>query len=146
MQNVRNRQAPAQRLRQHLKKYWRLHVMIVSLSSEESIANIGYSFFPQRWSLTACQKLLPSGSNNKMIHCAPDEGGFYVTALSCDQLMRYDCTSGQVRGLHSEWCALCLGHQPQQRAARRVSGSALRAARGGADAGEPGSSVLSVAD
>lgn len=27
MQNVRNRQAPAQRLRQHLKKYWRLHVM-----------------------------------------------------------------------------------------------------------------------
>ena len=42
-------------------------------------------------------ELLATGSNNKMMHCVPDEGGFYFTALSCDQLMRYDCASGQVR-------------------------------------------------
>lgn len=42
-------------------------------------------------------ELLATGSNNKMMHYALTEGGFWFTALSCDQLMRYDCASGQVR-------------------------------------------------
>ena len=37
-------------------------VVIVSLSSAESIANIGYSFFPQGWSLTAYRALLATGT------------------------------------------------------------------------------------
>ena len=37
-------------------------VVIVSLSSAESIANIGYSFFPQSWSLTAYRALLATGT------------------------------------------------------------------------------------
>lgn len=37
-------------------------VVIVSLSSAESIANIGYSFFPQSWSLVACRALLATGT------------------------------------------------------------------------------------
>lgn len=41
-------------------------------------------------------ELLATGSNNKMMHYALTEGGFYFTALSCEQLMRYDCASGQV--------------------------------------------------
>ena len=40
-------------------------------------------------------ELMAIGTNNKMMHCAPDERGFYFTSLSCDKLMRYDIGTGK---------------------------------------------------
>ena len=40
-------------------------------------------------------ELMSIGTNNKMMHYASDENGFYFTALSCDMLMRYDIKTGK---------------------------------------------------
>ena len=41
-------------------------------------------------------ELMGHGTNNKMMHVAPDKGGFWFTALSCDRLMRYDIATTNV--------------------------------------------------
>ena len=40
-------------------------------------------------------ELMSIGTNNKMMHYASDERGFYFTSLSCDKLMRYDIKMGK---------------------------------------------------
>jgi len=40
-------------------------------------------------------ELMSLGTNNKMMHYAADDDGFYFTALSCDMLMRYDIKTGK---------------------------------------------------
>ena len=41
-------------------------------------------------------ELMGHGTNNKMMHVAPDERGFWFTSLSCDKLMRYDIATTNV--------------------------------------------------
>lgn len=41
-------------------------------------------------------ELMSLGTNNKMMHVAPDKAGFWFTSLSCDRLMRYDIGTAAV--------------------------------------------------
>ena len=42
-------------------------------------------------------ELLATGTNNKLMHFALSGNGFYFTALSCQQLMYFDCASSEVK-------------------------------------------------